>query len=333
MKRVQRNLTRSSRRAGFTLVELIMVIAVIATLIALLLPALGSVRRTMTIAEVRQEISQLEAAIASFKAEYGVEPPSSITLYETAADWQSDSVSRAKIRKIWPDFDFSVDRSLNDDNGDGLIVPPVPPPPEGITEDDTLDIFTLQGDQCLAFFLGGSFPANKGYVGFSSDARNPFSFTSSSSTATRKGPFFDFDAGRLYIGNGSDNYQFFPVYVDPIEGQTSPYVYASSYEGVGYNETDTDMPPDGKCESSDLMTGFDGNFCAYRTEAGGGSPYWKPNSFQIISPGFDGEYGLGGAYLPDDTVKFPLVDPATDANERNQEKDNITNFTSGALDF
>lgn len=324
MKRVKKFTSRTSRRGGFTLVELIMVIAIIATLIALLLPALGSVRQTMTITEVRQEISQLEAAIASFKAEYGVEPPSSITLYETAAGWQGSNAqardSRAKIRKIWPDFNFAVDRSLNDDNGDGLI--------DGM--DNTTDgPFTLTGDTCLAFFLGGSFPANKGHVGFSSDARNPFQFTGSSSLATRKGPFFDFEAGRLYVGNGTDNYQYFPVYVDPIDGQSSPYVYASSYDGIGYDETDTDS--DGKCETSDMMTGFDGNFCAYRTEAGADGAYWKPNSFQIVSPGFDGEYGLGGAYLPDASVKFPLVDPG-DAAERNQERDNITNFTSGQLE-
>ncbi|MDC0273534.1 prepilin-type N-terminal cleavage/methylation domain-containing protein [Planctomycetaceae bacterium] len=323
MKRYQNSPPQHRHRVGFTLIELIMVIAIIAALVALLLPALGSVRTTMQITEVRQEISQLEAAIASFKAEYGVEPPSSITLFETAAGWNGTSstarLSRAKIRAIWPDFQF-VTRSVNDDNGNGFI---------GDMGDDTDDTFTLTGDLCLAFFLGGSFPKDRGYVGFSSDGRNPFGFNSSSSVATRKGPFFDFEAGRLFIGDGTNDYQYFPVYVDTIPDQSKPYAYISSNDGLGYNETDTDN--DGKCESSDLRSSFDGNICAYRTATGSNATYWKPNSYQIISPGFDGEYGLGGAYLPDSNIPLPLVDDPADATERNQERDNITNFTSGTL--
>ena len=67
---------------GFTLVELLAVILILAFLIALLLPALNGALRTARNAAVGGEINQLAQALASFKAKYGDYPPSRIYLAE-----------------------------------------------------------------------------------------------------------------------------------------------------------------------------------------------------------------------------------------------------------
>ena len=67
---------------GFTLVELLAVILILAVLIALLLPALNGALKTARNAAVGGEINQLAQALASFKAQYGDYPPSRIYLAE-----------------------------------------------------------------------------------------------------------------------------------------------------------------------------------------------------------------------------------------------------------
>jgi hypothetical protein len=56
-----------------------------------------------------------------------------------------------------------------------------------------------------------------------------------------------------------------------------------------------------------------------------GTAAWNPQSFQIISPGSDNEYGTGGVFNAD-TASNDLVGAA-----RETERDNITNFHSGRL--
>ena len=67
---------------GFTMVELLAVILILAILIALLLPALNGALKTARNAAVGGEIDQLAQALASFKAQYGDYPPSRIYLAE-----------------------------------------------------------------------------------------------------------------------------------------------------------------------------------------------------------------------------------------------------------
>lgn len=62
-------------RQAFTLVELLVVIAVIAVLAALLMPLGASVKRTALINKTKSEMAQVETAIESYKAAYGFYPP------------------------------------------------------------------------------------------------------------------------------------------------------------------------------------------------------------------------------------------------------------------
>jgi prepilin-type N-terminal cleavage/methylation domain-containing protein len=66
---------RSRRRHAFTLVELLVVMAVIATLAAILFPAFGAIKKNAAKRKARAEMLKVVMAIESYKAELGHYPP------------------------------------------------------------------------------------------------------------------------------------------------------------------------------------------------------------------------------------------------------------------
>ena len=65
---------RSLGVGGFTLLELLSVIAVIGILAALIIPSIGAARRSANKAKTRIQFSQWATAIESFRSEYGYYP-------------------------------------------------------------------------------------------------------------------------------------------------------------------------------------------------------------------------------------------------------------------
>src|SRR5690606_13312501 len=112
--------------------------------------------------------------------------------------------------------------------------------------------------------------------GFSANPANPFD-----ATGSRVGPFFnEFKLERFRDVNGNK----FPEYLDPLSGQSAPYVYVSSYNGRGYRAADLKVFNDTTLDLADI----------YRQKAGASGTPYNAKSFQIISPGYDGKYGVGG---------------------------------------
>jgi prepilin-type N-terminal cleavage/methylation domain-containing protein len=305
--------------AAFTLLELLIAIAIIGILASLILTVAGSANTKAKNAQVTVDIKDLEKGIAAFKQKFGVEPPSRVTLYETAAGWTGDPRSMGIIRRIWPQFAFTYS-SYQPANPTGPIM-------DINANGATGDTITLMGSECLVFFLGGvpalSTPATPTTstpgsppMGFSQNPADPFSRAGSN-----RDRFTEFDASRLFLLKPPSvtTAHTMNSYMDTLPGQQQPYLYFSTYDGQGYDVT------------NELPAGPTGNQLqdVYRTGPNGAtssapSPPWNPNSFQIISPGFDQHYGLGGEYEQGDS-KGLLV------QTRSAERDNITNFSSGVL--
>ncbi|TWU14267.1 Type II secretion system protein G precursor [Symmachiella macrocystis] len=309
----RRNSPQQARR-GFTLIELLIVIVIIAILVGLLVPVVMGVMQNARIAQVRQEISQLENSITAFKTSYGVEPPSRFVLYEDLADYLvadadpvRDSIrikSVTQIKTMWPQFAFTG--TVDWDNG------------------ARTGPYVLNGAECLMFFLGGVIEPGSSpprLLGFSKNPAAPFLGTGES----REGPFLEFSASRVQdnqnasADEGLDGLGVLgiPEYVDTLAGQTTPYYYIhnDNYRAHDDNEFAALSPP----LPAVLLPR------AYK-QGDSARSYYKEKTFQIISPGFDTSYGAGGSYEIDDTAHDGTAGHI-DVNDR----DNITNFAPAEL--
>ncbi len=314
-------------RRAFTLIELLLVLAVIGILAGLLLGGVFNVFGTARITQVSAEISSLDQAIAEFKLRFGMEPPSFVILYENGPAWPTDRTmypnevrSRALIQRLWPDYDFTTPHNIN---GDG----------------DTTDVITLQSTEALVFFLGGNSvldSANPQPLGFSTNPTNPFA-----GGGQRVGPFFAFNTDRFVDVDGDGC----PEYLDPIPGQTLPYLYFSGYDGAGYRPfgmNGTAGDADDEMLSSDgtplmqsvyMVNDQDWLMDTNRPRANAGE-YINPKSYQIISPGMDFRFGVGGTYLRGKGLAIKAggsMDNFRSREARRPEFDNITNFSGGML--
>ena len=87
-------------RVGFTMVELLVVIAIIAVLAALLLTAVGRVKKGIYRTTTTSDISQMEISIGKFKETFGFLPPSHVTISSTTPD--PARTTQGVYRFRWP---------------------------------------------------------------------------------------------------------------------------------------------------------------------------------------------------------------------------------------
>ncbi|MCA8921510.1 MAG: prepilin-type N-terminal cleavage/methylation domain-containing protein [Planctomycetes bacterium] len=108
------------RRRGFTLVELLVVIGVIAVLAALAIPALSGVRRNSQRANTKNLITELGLAIENYQLDFGDYPPSTPKRAGLTSNGKNDGVE-ALVRclttqaKNGPYFEFKDDQLGNTD--------------------------------------------------------------------------------------------------------------------------------------------------------------------------------------------------------------------------
>jgi prepilin-type N-terminal cleavage/methylation domain-containing protein len=218
----------SLTRFGFTLVEMLTVIAIIGILAALMSGAMVAVRARVQKAAISAELKQLEMALEAYKTTYGEYPP----------DGTDATAVKRHLAKAYP-------------RATGLNVTGINP------------------GNALVFWLGG--PIKDGRtVGFSKDPKNP-DVTGSNTTTPRSAPLYDFNPAQFGTVSGN-----FATYTSKTGG--SPYVYfrakvsggTTSYTGT-FNDNGASITPYKK-----------------------GSVWYGEKRFQIISPGLDGKYGVGG---------------------------------------
>jgi prepilin-type N-terminal cleavage/methylation domain-containing protein len=130
-----------SRRSGFTIVELLTVMAVIAILIGLLVPALNLVKDYAKEIQQRAQFHAIGVGLELFKSEFGMYPPSSdnLDLYDAAKNHPQDPTAYGGAHKLaeamvgWdllgfhPKADFRSDgmNDVNNDLVDELVYDPV----------------------------------------------------------------------------------------------------------------------------------------------------------------------------------------------------------------
>lgn len=335
--KIQSIQTRRSR-PGFTLIEIIVTLAIIATLAGLILGAIVVLGNKGPETMARTEIKSLDTAMNSAIRELGganaTNLPSFLILREdneyytdraaTQVNPRYSSTIAALNRAFGRFLNLKPARAGGQDidwNGDGSILR---------RQGSQGDLF-LQGHHCLVFWTGGIPSGGAGQqmtmTGFSADPQNPA--LPRVAGQARKGPFMQFQGPRLIRdmtadiqGNSANG---FPYYQDAFaSGQQypQPYVYFSS-AGAGNNYF---LNPNGSNILTNPMSDcpllppamVNGNPVSlplkpYMTS---GTQFANPTGFQIISAGPDVFFGPGGQ-LPDMTKPGGA--------------DNLSNFQPGRL--
>jgi general secretion pathway protein G len=308
----------TARRLAFTLVEMLVVIAIIAVLIALVAPAVFGYLKKGPQVRVANDLAQLDTAIQNFKTTMGPKYiPSRIKLCEKFGQYvviengytaaQENPLDRASVdyltnlfQKIRANNTASLwDTRGIDWNGNGVY---------------TDAPIILEGHQCLVFFLGG-IPVNNpaGVSGFSTNQSDP-----AQPGGGRKGPFYDgFTSDRLVdltstAANGSATKGYYSL-LDRYD-KNKPYAYFSSYNARnGYPKWIAAVPaantPPSLLDNASLGVN---PYC----EAVG--RYWNPEGHQIICAGADGTFGPGGVWTKANPISSgPGQDDQTNFNGGN----------------
>jgi prepilin-type N-terminal cleavage/methylation domain-containing protein len=214
-----------------------------------------------------------------------------------------------------------------------------------------------------------------GMIGFDKSPTNPFTNNITGNTMysqNRQPPKFEFSPSRLFVDPNS--LTGMPAYYDSL-GNATPaiagaslnfYAYFSAYGNNSYDPNDVNVTETDEAGNGPIALSFsvayplsgsttDVSYApnpytstlteVYSTKNTGGPPnvtYQNPQSFQIMSSGFDGLYGVGGQFIsnqstsatisvPVDTTTTPSPYNSTDSTIRQREWDNLTNFKAGTL--
>lgn len=359
-----------TRRAGFTLVELLVVIVIIGILMGLLIPAIMGAIHTANNARVVAEINNMASALEQFKSQYGDYPPSRIILsesgsYQTAVNSSiasqassflgTDSTNTNKyasndltfgqlcqrsvqyLRKFFPKAAPATTAAWHDFNGFKI----------GSSIDNGPDpgYIYLEGHECLVFFLGG-IPnhTSSTTIGMSGFGRNPlYPFTnqivgSAVYSDARKAPFYQFQANRLIDRDGDG----IPGYVDTLNTETEAqfYAYFSAYGNNMYDPNDVNLDSS-MGQTFNVKVGVAGNsevspspnpYCSDNPSPTSQFPtFINQTTFQIISAGADAVYGPGGQYVPDSNLaSLPTAQQGSGTASQDQRLFENDNLTNFA---
>jgi prepilin-type N-terminal cleavage/methylation domain-containing protein len=305
---MRRTSNRPGPRPGFTLVELLVVMTIIAILTALAAAAVVRAMIKMDETKTRNEISQLQGAIQAFKTDFNV-PYIPDTLYlPPGADPTGQSAQY--MTSVWTRLNSATDRISNT--------------PANRTYWGTGNsAVKLQGYQTIVFFLGGAQdPSGSGArIGFSTNPADPMSTTGPLGATNRKGPYFEFPTNRLAVlSSDSSKGNMFPAFID-VYG-TMPYVYFSASKagndyGSTYAYNSATYPQ--STQNGTLPTGTFFSVVPFQISS---SRFANANGFQIIAAGRDGLFHDAGSMSYAGGLLWPGGGGSTDMGGY----DNMTNF-------
>lgn len=296
---------RQSPHRGFTLVEMLVVLGIIAVLAALLLPAaMGAVTRARD-AAIGFEVNQLASAIESYKQDKGDYPP----------NFKNFDVFMQHVRRCYPKIAPSELAWFFIYDGSGNVT--------GWKTSRQMD----EGE-ALVFWLSHT----------TTDPRYPFGLTTPSGIPTFK-RYYEFDESRFGYddaeptqGTGEQVVRLPSYRAKHCKDSHYIYIDSRSYEfftrDFGPASTKPSLPQYAFAETNDdgvrpYWSDTSTNITATST-----TPYrdqfkpMNPTTFQLICAGQDGLYGLDTS--DEDVKQFPSGNYYSNA-----DKDNITNFSGG----
>jgi len=254
------------RRDAFTLVELLVVMAIIAILMGLALAGINAARDAMVRAETFTDIGKMADSLEVARTDYRNIKflPSKLILYNDITVYKTLSgVPAADVPYV-----KRTGEVLTYMFGRRLLMSGTQVSWDGTTT--LTNRVVLSGPECLVFYLGGMPNATSNgnqCLGFSTNPTNP-----TQAGGQRMGPYYQFKSSRLSTGPSG----IFFVYSDPYG---IPFAYFGLTGGRNsYDPTDT--------------------YAGMTPYVQPNGTYLKPDRYQIISAGKDKLFGPGGTWDP-----------------------------------
>jgi len=104
-----------TRKRGFTIVEILTVVTIIAILVGIMLPAITMVKKTVKETRQKAQLTTMELALTAFKNDYGDYPPSYFMTYSfnnfdyTGAQMLTEALVGWDLMGFHPDSDWESD--------------------------------------------------------------------------------------------------------------------------------------------------------------------------------------------------------------------------------
>ncbi len=325
----------SRRSGGFTVVEILVAITVIAILAAMLIPTIGSALRRANEFAIESEMAQLDLAVEHFKSDNGFYPPSFARINganDLLVYLNRIAPNHSEAQRLFPNGGNQTRRIDRWWNRVGVKI-------------------KANSGADLVFWLSG-IAKNKQYpltAGSGGQTQALYAYDNAANDGVERNVYFDFSADRLgFVGNLNGQVAQYAQ----AKGKISPYQYIDAasygynpkYNPLGYALNDPRLNPLNPDNKLPDFHGYHVMVDDASYDDGHRRDFLNPNSFQIVANGMDGlpggpsdnfsdlhgkEHACTGLIADWNLVDRVNVNDITGVFHNGSGLDNIANFVNG----